>query len=235
MIRINLKIRTAVAVAALAVLFDCRGSRFRFRPGCPHQLHARNRFQQIPDLQMGSVRVPPIPIRSWTRRSSSPSTSSSRPKVSPRPMPTPPSHIGYQVSLNQETQWNAYGAGASGGAAAWPRRNSPPSPSARSCSICTIPPKRLVWTGRASKTLNPANQTKETKKSRQGHEKALEEFPAASQVARRLHHLDPRSLIEYGTVRGYRAFYLPSVSRRLRRRRLRCARSRARNAGARRR
>jgi hypothetical protein len=88
--------------------------------------------------------------------------------------------IGYQVSIDQEKQWNAYGTGGGlrwGGGMATAQQST--------ISIGTLvldmydpAPKQLVWTGRVSKTLDPsANQGKKQKNLDKAMAKLLKNFP----------------------------------------------------------
>lgn len=92
-------------------------------------------------------------------------------------------YIGYQVSLNQEKQWNAYGMGGGlrwGGGMATAQQST--------IAIGTLvldmydpTTKQLVWTGRASKTLDPgANQQKKQKNLDKAMQKLLKNFPPKS-------------------------------------------------------
>lgn len=88
-------------------------------------------------------------------------------------------YVGYQVSVSEQQQWNAYGMGGvrwGGGMA-----------TATSSTIATgtlvldmYDPgtKQLVWTGRATKTLDPnANQEKKQKNLNNAMQKLLKNYP----------------------------------------------------------
>jgi hypothetical protein len=88
--------------------------------------------------------------------------------------------IGYQVSIDQEKQWNAYGMGGGlrwGGGMATAQQST--------ISIGTLvldiydpATKQLVWTGRATKTLEPgANEQKKQKNLDKAMQKLLKNFP----------------------------------------------------------
>ena len=88
-------------------------------------------------------------------------------------------YIGYQVSINQQTQWNAYGSGGvrwGGGMA---------TATSTTISIGTLAldmydpaTKQLVWTGSATKTLDPGNnQQQQQKNLDKAMEKLLKPFP----------------------------------------------------------
>ncbi|MGB2634877.1 MAG: DUF4136 domain-containing protein [Candidatus Acidiferrum sp.] len=92
-------------------------------------------------------------------------------------------YIGYQVSLNQEKQWNAYGMGGGlrwGGGMATAQQST--------IAIGTLvldmydpTTKQLVWTGRATKTLDSnANQQKKQKNLDNAMKKLLKNFPPKS-------------------------------------------------------
>lgn len=88
-------------------------------------------------------------------------------------------YIGYQASVDQEKQWNAYGTGGlrwGGGMA---------NATSSKISVGTLVldmydpgSKQLVWTGRATKTLDPgANQEKRQKNLDKAMQKLLKNYP----------------------------------------------------------
>jgi len=88
-------------------------------------------------------------------------------------------YVGYQASIGQEKQWNAYGTGGfrwGGGMA---------TATASTISIGTLvldmydpSSKQLVWTGRVTKTLDAnANQEKKQKNLDKAMQKLLKNFP----------------------------------------------------------
>jgi hypothetical protein len=89
-------------------------------------------------------------------------------------------YVGYQVSVDQEKQWNAYGMG---GGLRW--GGGMATAQASTISIGTLvldmydpSNKQLVWTGRATKTLDPgANQQKKQKNLDKAMQKLLKNFP----------------------------------------------------------
>jgi uncharacterized protein DUF4136 len=92
-------------------------------------------------------------------------------------------YVGYQVSIDQEKQWNAYGMGGGlrwGGGMATAQQST--------IAIGTLvldmydpSNKQLVWTGRATKTLDPgANQQKKQKNLDKAMQKLLKNFPPKS-------------------------------------------------------
>ena len=88
-------------------------------------------------------------------------------------------YVAYQVSLDQEKQWNAYGMG---GGLRW---GGMANATSSTISIGTLVldmydpgSKQLVWTGRATKTLDPkANQEKKQKNLDKAMQKLLKNFP----------------------------------------------------------
>ncbi|MGB7439187.1 MAG: DUF4136 domain-containing protein [Candidatus Acidiferrum sp.] len=89
-------------------------------------------------------------------------------------------YIGYQVSVDQERQWNAYGMG---GGLRW--GGGMASAQSSTIGIGTLvldmydpTTKQLVWTGRATKTLDPgANQQKKQKNLDKAMQKLLKNYP----------------------------------------------------------
>ncbi len=88
-------------------------------------------------------------------------------------------YIGYQASISQQKQWNAYGGGGlrwGGGMA---------SAQSSTINIGTLvvdmydpSNKQLVWTGRATKTLDPnANQEKKQKNLDKAMQKLFKNYP----------------------------------------------------------
>jgi hypothetical protein len=88
-------------------------------------------------------------------------------------------YIGYQASVDKEKQWNAYGTGGlrwGGGMA---------NASSSTISVGTLvldmydpSTKQLVWTGRATKTIDPnANQEKRQKNLDKAMQKLLKNYP----------------------------------------------------------
>ena len=88
-------------------------------------------------------------------------------------------YLAYQVAVSQETQWNAYGMGGgfrSGGMA---------SATSSTIHVGTLvldmydpATKQLVWTGNATKTLDPSsNQEKNQKNLNKAMQKLLKNYP----------------------------------------------------------
>jgi hypothetical protein len=88
-------------------------------------------------------------------------------------------YVGYQTSLDQQRQWNAFGMG--GG---W-RFGGMGTATSSNIDIGTIvfdmydpSTKTLVWTGRATKTLDPSsNQQKNQKNLDRAMQKLLKNYP----------------------------------------------------------
>ncbi len=87
--------------------------------------------------------------------------------------------IGYQISIDQEKQWNAYSTGGirwGGGMAS--AQQSTISIGTLVLDMYDPSGKQLVWTGRVSKTLDPsANQGKKQKNLDKAMQKLLKNFP----------------------------------------------------------
>jgi hypothetical protein len=87
--------------------------------------------------------------------------------------------IGYQISIQQEKQWNAYGTGGmrwGGGMAT--AQQSTISTGMLVLDMYDPTNKQLVWTGRVSKTLDPgANQGKKQKNLDKAMQKLLKNYP----------------------------------------------------------
>jgi Domain of unknown function (DUF4136) len=89
-------------------------------------------------------------------------------------------YIGYQTSLDQEKQWNAYGMG---GGPRW--GGGMGTATSSNITIGTLvldmydpSTKKLVWTGRATKTLDPSNsQAKKQKNLDKAMQKLLKNYP----------------------------------------------------------
>jgi hypothetical protein len=90
--------------------------------------------------------------------------------------------IGYQTSISTEKQWNAYGTGGfrwGGGMAS--AQQSTIATGTLVLDMYDPATKQLVWTGRASKTLDSsANQDKKQKNLDNAMKKLLKNFPPKS-------------------------------------------------------
>ena len=89
-------------------------------------------------------------------------------------------YVGYQLSITQEEQWNAYGTG--GG---WRYRGGMATATSSTIQIGTLgldfydpSPQQLLWRGQASKTLNPSKDPKKNQERlNKGVAKLLKNFP----------------------------------------------------------
>jgi hypothetical protein len=89
-------------------------------------------------------------------------------------------YVGYQTSLDQQRQWNAYGMG--GG---WRFGGGMGTATSSTINVGTLvldmydpSTKTLVWTGRATKTLDPSsNQQKNQKNLDRAMQKLLKNYP----------------------------------------------------------
>jgi hypothetical protein len=88
-------------------------------------------------------------------------------------------YVGYQMAVDQEKQWNAYGMG---GGVRWGGMGSATQ---STINIGTLvldmydpSTKQLVWTGHATKTIDPSkNEEKNIKNLDKSAEKLLKDFP----------------------------------------------------------
>lgn len=91
-------------------------------------------------------------------------------------------YIDYQVSVDQQKQWSAYGMG---GGPRWGMGGGMATATSSNIDIGTLvldmydpSTKQLVWTGRATKTLDTgANQAKQQKNLNKAMQKLLKNFP----------------------------------------------------------
>jgi hypothetical protein len=85
--------------------------------------------------------------------------------------------IGYQTSLNQETQWDAWGSRSFGmGTGSW--TSSTISVGTLVLDMFDPGTKQLVWTGSATKTIEPSsNHEKNMKNLDKSMEKLLKNYP----------------------------------------------------------
>jgi Domain of unknown function (DUF4136) len=89
-------------------------------------------------------------------------------------------YIGYQTSLAQQEQWNAYGTG---GGYRWGGGMATATSSTINIGTLVLDmydpsTKQLVWTGRATKTIDPNNsQEKKQKNLNKAMQKLLKNFP----------------------------------------------------------
>ncbi|HEX4772391.1 MAG TPA: DUF4136 domain-containing protein [Bryobacteraceae bacterium] len=90
-------------------------------------------------------------------------------------------YVGYQVAVDQEKQWNAYGMG--GGR--WGMGGGMATATQSAINVGTLvldmydpSTKQLVWTGRATKSLDPgSSQEKKQKNLDKAMQKLLKNFP----------------------------------------------------------
>ena len=88
-------------------------------------------------------------------------------------------YVGYQIAVDQEKQWNAYGMG--GGV----RFGGMGSATSSTINVGTLvldmydpTSKQLVWTGQATKTMDPSsNQEKNQKNLDKAMQKLLKDYP----------------------------------------------------------
>jgi hypothetical protein len=87
--------------------------------------------------------------------------------------------IGYQVSIDQERQWNAMGMGMRGfGGGMGTATSSTISNGTLVLDMYDPGTKQLVWQGRATKTIDAgANQDKRTKNLNSAMKKLLQKYP----------------------------------------------------------
>ena len=89
-------------------------------------------------------------------------------------------YVGYQCALDKERQWNAYGTGPG-----WGRMGTATSSTIENGTLVVDmydpTTKQLVWTGQATKTLNPSgNQQKDMERLDKAMKKLLKDFPPPS-------------------------------------------------------
>ncbi len=88
-------------------------------------------------------------------------------------------YVGYQIAVNQEKQWNGYGMG---GGLRW---GGMASATSSTINVGTLvldlydpATKQLVWTGNATKTIDPSsNQQKNIEKLNKAMAKLLKNYP----------------------------------------------------------
>ncbi len=86
--------------------------------------------------------------------------------------------IGYQVAIDQEKQWNAYGMGGVRFGGMGSATSSTISNGSLVLDMYDPTSKQLVWTGTATKTLNPSsNQEKNQKNLDKAMAKLLKNYP----------------------------------------------------------
>ena len=89
-------------------------------------------------------------------------------------------YVAYQVAVDQEKQWNAFGMGRGFGGGMGQATQSTISNGTLVLDMYDPASKQLVWQGRATKTLDPSsNQEKNEKNLNKAMAKLLKKFPPA--------------------------------------------------------
>jgi len=88
-------------------------------------------------------------------------------------------YVGYQIAVDQEKQWNGFGMG---GGLRWGGMASATSSTISNGTLVLdmydVKSKQLVWTGRATKTLDPSsNQEKNMKNLDKAMAKLMKNYP----------------------------------------------------------
>lgn len=89
-------------------------------------------------------------------------------------------YVGYQIAVDQEKQWNAYGTG---GGVRWGGGMGSATSSTINVGTLVLDmydpgTKQLVWTGTATKTIDPSsNQEKNQKNLNKAMQKLLKNYP----------------------------------------------------------
>jgi len=87
-------------------------------------------------------------------------------------------YIGYQVAVDQEKQWNAWGTGRGFGGGMGSATQSTIKVGSLVLDMYDPAAKQLVWQGSATKTINPSgSQEKNEKNLNKAMEKLLKGFP----------------------------------------------------------
>ena len=94
-------------------------------------------------------------------------------------------YVGYQASVSQETEWNAYGMGGGPRWGGWGMGGGMATATSSKINVGTLvldmydsAQKKMVWTGRATKTLDSgSNQEKKQKNLNNAMKKLLKNFP----------------------------------------------------------
>jgi hypothetical protein len=85
-------------------------------------------------------------------------------------------YVGYQCAVDQEKQWNGFGGRGFGGMGT--ATSSTIQNGSLVVDMYDPTSKQLVWTGQATKTLNPSgNQQKDMKRLDSAMKKLLKDFP----------------------------------------------------------
>lgn len=87
-------------------------------------------------------------------------------------------YVGYQTAMQQQTEWNAYGMGRGWGGGMGTATSSTIDVGTLALDMYDPAAKKLVWQGRASKTLDPSsNPQKNQKNLDKAMAKLLKDFP----------------------------------------------------------
>jgi hypothetical protein len=87
-------------------------------------------------------------------------------------------YVGYQIAVDQEKQWNAYGMGGIRFGGMANAQSSTISIGTLVLDLYDPATKQLVWTGKATKTLNPSeSQEKNQKSLDKAMQKLLKNYP----------------------------------------------------------
>ena len=87
-------------------------------------------------------------------------------------------YVGYQIAVDQERQWNAWGTGRGFGGGMGSATSSTISIGTLVLDLYDPGTRQLVWTGNATKTMDPSsNQEKNMKSLNKAMEKLLKNYP----------------------------------------------------------
>jgi len=87
-------------------------------------------------------------------------------------------YVGYQIAVDQEKQWNAWGTGRGFGGGMGSATQSTINIGTLVLDMYDPGTKQLVWTGNATKTIDPSsNQEKNMKNLNKAMEKLLKNYP----------------------------------------------------------
>ena len=87
-------------------------------------------------------------------------------------------YVGYQVSVDREKEWNAYGMGGGWGGGMATATSTTIAVGSVALDFYDPAAKHLIWRGEATKTLDPSsNQEKNQKNLDKAMEKLLKHFP----------------------------------------------------------
>jgi len=87
-------------------------------------------------------------------------------------------YVGYQIAIDQEKQWNAFGMGGARWGGMGSATSSTISNGTLVLDMYDPGTKQLVWTGNATKTLDPSgNQEKNMKNLNKAMQKLLKNYP----------------------------------------------------------